>query len=495
MKRITMLLCLFTMISSATFAQTSDDPILVDQYGVKVGIEPIDVTAQNGILVFTSRDSDYKLWFDARVNLDGAMFFESSDLEDIGDGVSVRRARFAVKAQVAKNWYGEIDMDMADGIFELKDAVIRYDGIKNLQIQMGNFKEFVLTQRNTSSRNLSLIERPFIASALTPSRGLGINFKYTTPLIWASAGYFFQEVKSSEEAALVQDNNKDEGISTGNSTNLKLAIRPLHESQYSGLVVSSAYSYRTPKASSGLDAIEDEEYEYGFRYSSRATTSINRKKYLDTNCIPAIDEQIYNFELSGWHRGFRYEFAYQGVIVDPDADRIAEINNFIADEEYDGDHAAALEDSNDYLGYDASTKHFSGWYVQASYMLFGGQQRYDAGGNKMTRPTRGQDWGDLEIAARYDVLDLNDGGVWGGSAKAYTIGLNYYVNRQVKLMLNYQYTDNDEYANGKKGAYDSGYDADGEAVKGFDMERNGEEMADACGIDFGMLAFRIQIAF
>lgn len=499
MKKIISILVFCVIASTSLFAQVRQEGELVDQYGVKVNTEEINTTIQNGILVFKSNDSDYKLWLDARVNLDGAAFFGPGEkLEPIGNGVSVRRARFAVKAQILKNWYGEVDMDMADGAFELKDAIIRYDGIKNLQIQMGNFKEFLLTQRNTSSRNLTLIERPMMASALTPSRSIGINFKYSIPLIWASAGYFFQEVKGIEELELVQDNNKDMGINPGSSINAKLAIRPINK-LHSGLAFSGAYSYRTPKSSSSLYDYEEEEYEYGFRYSTRATTSINRKKYLDTNGIPGENEQIYNGEILAYHNGFRFEAAYQGVTVKVDGDRKQEINDFIADEEYDGDHDEAFEDSNDYLAFDNSNKTFYGYYAQASYLLFGGKNRYDAGGHKMTRPTRGKDWGDIELVARYDYLNLNTGfttnDIMGGSASAYTFGINYYINRQVKLMVNYQYTDNDEYANGKKGKWDSGYDSEGEGVKGFKMERRGDEMTDRCGIDFSAVSFRIQIAF
>ena len=493
MKKIIAIFALCVIASFSMSAQKNDKG-LVDQYGVSVDTEPVKTTIQNGILVFKSQESDYKLWLDSRVNIDGATFFgPGEELEPIGNGVSIRRARFAVKAQVFKNWYGEVDMDMADGAFELKDAIIRYDGIPNLQIQMGNFKEFILTQRNTSSRNLTLIERPFIASALTPSRSLGINFKYTNKLIWASAGYFFQEVKGAEELELVQDNNKDMGINPGSSANIKLALRPINK-LHTGLAFSGAYSYRTPKSSASLFDYEEEEYEYGVRYSTRATTSINRKKYLDTNGIPAENEQIYNGEILFYHNGLRFEAAYQGTTVKVDGARKDEINKFIADEEGISVEDA-IKEEKDALAFDNSNKNFYGYYVQASYLLFGGKNRYDSGGHKMTRPTRGQEWGDIELVGRYDFLNLNNGGIWGGSAKAYTFGINYHINRQVKLMLNYQFTDNDEYANGKKGKWDTGYDSAGEPVKGFDMERKGDEMTNRCGIDFSTVSFRLQLAF
>ena len=87
---------------------------------------------------------------------------------------------------------------MANGFPELKDAVLRYDGIKNVEIQVGNFKENFSMQRNTSSRFLQFMERPMV-TYLAPSRHLGANIKYCVPVFWASGGLFFQEVAGIEE--------------------------------------------------------------------------------------------------------------------------------------------------------------------------------------------------------------------------------------------------------------------------------------------------------
>ncbi len=461
MKRTTSILAILLLAIPMAQVQGQDDaPVKYNQYGVAVQSDPLTVEAQDGILVMESKKSDYKMWFDIRVQADGAVFFGADeDYDPIGNGASIRRARFAIKTQLNKDWYGEIDTDFTDGVFELKDAIIRYDGIKNLQLQVGNFKENFSMQRNTTSRYLQFIERPMVTE-LAPSRHLGFNAKYAIPWLYASAGVFFQEIKDLELLTYVQDNNKDYGRCTGHSFTGKVAFRPLYKMDDAGLHIGAAVSYRTPKSS-----VDPSDWG-GTRISTRNSTSINRKKYLDTDVIPNVHyDLVYTFELAGHYKGLRAEAAYLG------------------NDTHIRDDAPATQNKE--------TKHFWGWYAQAGYLLFGGQQRYDAGGGKYTRVERGRDWGDIELCARYEYFTLNSKDIYGGSAEAYTVGLNYYINNNVKVMLNYQYNNNDRYANGK-GKLFVGHDAAGNPTK--DPTKVVEAKGKA-GVDYNMLAIRFEIDF
>jgi phosphate-selective porin OprO/OprP len=98
---------------------------------------------------------------------------------------------------------------------------------------------------------------------------------------------------------------------------------------------------------------------------------------------------------------------------------------------------------------------FSGWYAEGSWTITGESRKYNPGtasyaGIIPNRPfsLANGDPGAWEIAARYSHVNLNDlftvgvpvaltNGVAGGEQNIYTIGLNWYVNRNVRIMVNY----------------------------------------------------------
>ena len=453
MRKLFYLMAALLLLSQAAFAQKA---VKYNQYGVAVQSDVLDVEAQDGILVLASPTTKYKLWFDIRVQADGAAFFGAPEYADpIGNGTSIRRARFAVKGQIDENWYGEFDMDLANGLVELKDAIVRYTGVPHLELQVGNFKENFSIQRNTTSRYLQFMERPMVCSALTPSRHLGVNAKWAKDWLWFSAGAFTQEVAGAEEWTNVADNNKDFGRNAGYSLTTKLVLRPLYKLDNASLHIGAAYSYRTTKVSMATG-------EWGtYRASARNSTSINRKKYLDTNNLKDFDHNnLWTVELAGHWGGLRYEAAY-------------------------------VADNVRFKAKDAVPANLNGWYAQAGMLLFGGQQRYDANGGKYTKIKPGKKWGDIELCARYEYCNLNSGNVFGGTAEAYTVGLNYWVTNNVKMQINYQYNNNDRYANGKNKLF-VGLDESGAPTKDFAKVVTAKGKA---GVDYHMIAVRFEIDF
>ena len=461
MKRLSfMMVTLF--IGTMAFAQKTDQAI--DQYGNKVDVQEVTASDRDGILVFESKDKDYKFWFDSRVQVDFGHYFGAQEWADpIGSGASIRRARFAVKTQITPDWYGEVDMELANGSFELKDAVVRYNGLKNWQFTVGSMKPDFTMSRNTSSRYLMFMERPMVINAFAPSRHLGVFAKYSNKYFFGSGSILFQEIEGQETRDYVEANNKDYGMDEGLSYVGKVVVRPVNEANY-GIHIGGAVMYDAPKTSDEFGAYA------GTRFSCRNTTNISRKKYIDTDDIKNTDHNlIATAELAGHYDGLRLEGAW------------------VSDWTYMNPEKVALD----------KPYHFQGWYVEGACLLLGGKQSYDSDGAKFNRVRPGRNWGDVELVAKYEFLDMNDyegrgeNAIFGGSAELYGAGLNFYFSKNVKIALNYQYVNNDRYANGKGKLY-CGLDADGNATKDFTKVASPDGEA---GVNYHMLLARFQVAF
>ena len=442
----------FLLIANFATAQTTDKDTTVkyNQYGKVVEVNALDAEAQNGILVFSSTDGKYKYWFDSRVYFDGLVGL-GEPLNAIGNGVDIRRARFALKANVAENWYGEIDLDFAGAEMEIKDMIIKYHR-DNWNIKAGHFKEGFSMETTTTSRYVTFIERS-LTSKQSPSRHLGFQANYFGKHFLAIGGIHFRAAGELEETTFAKDNNKDFGIDDGISYTGRFVYMPIQE-KGKVLHIGVGASYRTPKT--------DLEVPNSYRYSTRSLTSINRKKYLDTDDVMNVESNMLaNIELAAaWN-----QFMFQGEYIMTKLNRMN-----------------GAEDAT-----------IGGAYAQVGMLLFGGNYVYNNAEGEFTQVNRGQDWGDIELAFRFDYMNANDydAEVYGGAANALTFGINYHVNNNVKLMLNYSYLNHDRFANGK-GKLNIFQDAAGDFYSNpFDVEIPTGEGGD----DFSIISARIEIDF
>ncbi|MHC5019905.1 MAG: OprO/OprP family phosphate-selective porin, partial [Planctomycetota bacterium] len=83
-------------------------------------------------------------------------------------------------------------------------------------------------------------------------------------------------------------------------------------------------------------------------------------------------------------------------------------------------------------------------YAQVSYFITGEMRSFKNG--KFGRVTPKSNlfdggWGALEVAARYSHLDLSNQGLGGGRLNNGTLGVNWHMNANTKLQMNYLYED------------------------------------------------------
>ena len=194
----------------------------------------------------------------------------------------------------------------------------------------------------------------------------------------------------------------------------------------------------------------------------RDMTNISRKKYLDTDNIPFVENySIFGSELSAAYNNIKFSSEY--------------INT-------------KLNRKTGYEDYKANAI-----YASLSYLVFGGNYNYNEEEGEFSQITRGRKWGDIELAFRYDYVNLNDktANIMGGSANAFTYGVTYHANPNVKFMLNYTMINHDRYANGKGKLY-VGHDALGNLTTDYTKVVDSDGKS---GDDYSFIQFRCEIDF
>ena len=427
--------------------------VRLNAYGQQVSRESLNAESRNGFLVFEAPDQSYKTWFDLRVNFDGAKYFDKNTYNALGNGLSIRRLRFAMKTLLYKHWTGEVDLNFAGGQLDVKDAFMGYRSDPHkYYFKAGYFKEPISMETTTTSRYQTFIEEPYMTE-MAPARQLGFNVSKWGTKYLVVAGIHFNDVENSEVTTYSQDDNKANGTDEGSSLTGKFVFRPIN-ADHKLIHIGVSGSYRTPKTSW--------EFPNTYRISSRDMTSISRKKFLDTDDIPNVESYtLLGGELSASYNNIRFSSEFLQT---------------------------NLKRETGFEDYTAS-----GFFASISYLAFGGKYNYNEEEGEFSQITRGRKWGELELAFRFDYMTLNDSKaqIMGGSANGYTGGVTYHVNPNVKFMLNYTYINHDRYASGKGKLY-VGHDINGELTKDYTKV---VETGGNAGEDYGFIQFRAEIDF
>ena len=128
------------------------------------------------------------------------------------------------------------------------------------------------------------------------------------------------------------------------------------------------------------------------------------------------------------------------------------------DAEYDFhfDQNAFLGGANGTRQTSVGTLFYSGGYVEVLYFLTGEHRAYIRESGLYDRIIPRQDaywikgtngkpnthgWGAWQVGLRYNYLNLNDKGINGGVLNDITLGLNWFLNPNMKVQFNYSITD------------------------------------------------------
>jgi phosphate-selective porin OprO/OprP len=379
-----------------------------------------------------AKDGDFYVKFGGRFHLDNTYF--SGNDNRLTNGTFMRRARISFKLGLGKDWVGEGDVDFALNEVAIKDLWVGYQGYKNTLIQLGQFKESFGMDTLTSSNNTWLMERSY-SDIWTPDRHVGIGVAKWGERWQAKASFFGQAIDDTSEAQEVADTNVDStGLlktykiyaDHGYGVAARLTYLPFMVSDTKLIHLGVAAVQRTPNAGA--------PETYAVDFSGRPEQNkVAKEKFLSA-AVTNVDKWTQTgLEFAGVWGPFSWQSEYQQTSVKRRGTQLLTWSGTALVATSAAEQLASTVDHK-----------FSTYYAQVSW-VFGGQRNYEVseGIFKGVKASKNGAW---EIVARYSKMDQNDltaiDPVAGGVATNITLGLTYYLNKNVRFMLNQTKVDN-----------------------------------------------------
>jgi phosphate-selective porin OprO and OprP len=303
-----------------------------------------------------------------------------SDKFSYDDGTELRRGRLYVRGNLSEDWEYRMQYDFAPDDPELKDGYVRYNGFENTRITIGNFKQFSGLEELTSSNNITFIERA-TPNALFTGRRVGVGVQRWSDRISVAVSTYTHEANN---------------LVRGSGVASRFVYRP----EFGDTLVHL-----------GINVAKEDDDDDVVRLRARPESHQDDHRIVNTGKIPGVDTYK--------------KLGFEAAVVR---------GRFSAQSEYVRQN---LERS---LGPDLN---FDGYYAYASYFLTNDSRPYsntDAGFGTVTPSNASGAW---ELAARVSHLDLNNIDIAGGSVDAITLGVNYYMNRNLRFAANYVMADSD----------------------------------------------------
>lgn len=335
---------------------------------------------------------------------------------DIQDGTYFRRARLGLDAKAFGNTEYRLDFEMGSGggrpsIFDAYGRITDLPVLGNVQI--GHFREPFSLEALTSSNWYTFLERG-LPNAFDPSRSWGImtynhgeeeNFTYAIGIFRDGSDNYGDDIGDSGEWAMTT----------------RVTFLPYFEEHSDDTLdfvhTGLSYSYRDPDK-----LLDDPNQPTLVAYSSRPESGIREDgvggvpPFVRTGIIPDASQVQHAGVEAAWIRG-----------------------PFCLQTEYAGAWVSRWQHEDSW---------FHGAYVYASYFLTGESRQYNRkigqfDINKIHRVFKplakdGEEcgWGAWEVALRWSYLDLNSGDIAGGYLDDTTVGVNWYLNPNFRIMFN-----------------------------------------------------------
>ncbi len=343
---------------------------------------------------------------------------------------NLRRVQAYFDGGVGENWEYTLTLTLTGNYVNFGDTWLSYTGLlaNNNEIFVGNVAGnwFGLENANSTSWN-PFLESSLASNAFYPGDGLGVMTDF-----WGDLGGItlvaMQPVQKpgNNGSQSVLNNNGSEVIPGVNDRwhgTVRATIAPMHEAGnvchfgVSGAfrelnstiqgAPTAGFNKKDPTASPGVAFVVGPDAR-GRNTTDLLNTTTGNLAYGAAGGAPIRANNV---------RLFNVEAARQ-------------IGPWMLEGEYTNAYVHRI-------GSTLGSVQFAGWNVQTRYLLTGEHHEYDVRDGNFGSVNINNPYGAVELAARYDYVNLNDKDVRGGSEHNVTVGLNWFVNQQVRLSANY----------------------------------------------------------
>jgi phosphate-selective porin OprO/OprP len=467
--------------------------------GYRVG-SLMNVTAKfndYGYLWLTTPNKDFSMHIGSWVHYDNVFFDQSGGLRvipgarpgraqgvasgvaaggigDLEDGTYFRRIRPFVEGTLWETGEYRLNLALENDQFSTSGLDEFWVGLNKIPvigtIRIGHVKTPMGLEGDmtASSRAMTFMERSMYSEAIE------LNQNFVTGIWFGNA--FGQDQRVSYQAAIFRsDLGASSGVFFGDGqwgAQARLTCLPLWDCQgrqFLHLGMSGGWRNGTNNIATSpfrlfqlraRDELRDDDPAAG-PAGSQTVPNSNDNRMIDTGSIAASNDFIAGLELLYVRGPFSIQAEYG----------LNYLSNAIGVAPTGTTFNPAITPGQNYT--------FHGGYVQLAYTLTGESRGYDKYIGTLNReyfstPLYTNAWlvrdehgrlnwglGAWEIAARYSYTNLNDGTglnrIQGGAMDGYTLGLNWYLNTNIKFQFDYVYNHRFEVPIGTFGGYVSGF--------------------------------------